>query len=104
MQKISGAESCKSKPNYAHVRHLNQRPVSVSRQDVAPYPSEANYSNEEDLSKRSSDDTKNEGCDQVLIEENCNNLEEKDVPRRSPRTNKGVSPLRNVFKTHPFNT
>ena len=58
------------------------------------YPLEANHSNEQDLSELRSDDTESEVCDQVPIEENCNNIEKKDVPRRSARTNKDVSPFR----------
>ena len=45
----------------------NRCEVTVSLQDLAPYSSEANHLNEQDLPKRSSDDTKNEVCDQGLL-------------------------------------
>ena len=92
--KCPGTEALKPKPNYAHVRHLNVRLVSVSLEDVAPYLSEANHLNEKDLPERSSDDTENEVCGQVSTEKNCNNTEEKDVPYISTRTNKGISSFR----------
>ena len=66
---------------------------------MAPYLSEANHSNEQDVPERSSDDTENDVHDQVPTEENRNNTGEDApapsnaaVPRRSARTNKGVSP------------
>ena len=54
------------------------------------YPSKAHHSNDQDLPKRSSDDTKNKVCDQVPTEENCNNTEAKDILRRSTQKNKGL--------------
>ena len=63
--------------NYAHVRHPNGREVTVSLQDLVPYPSEANHSNEQDLPERSSDDTENDVYDQVPTEESRNNTEGK---------------------------
>ena len=69
---------------------------------MAPCPSEANYSNEQDLPERSSDDTENDVYDQVPTEENRNNTDDEDapappsavLPRRLARTNKGAPPLR----------
>ena len=66
---------------------------------MAPYLSEANHSNEQDVPERSSDDTENDVHDQVPTEENRNNTGE-DAPapsnavvsRKSARANKGVSP------------
>ena len=87
--------------NYAHVRHLNGREVTVFLRDFATYPSEANHSNKQDLPERSSDDIENDMYDQMPTEENRNRTEGPNalappnavVSRSTARTNKGVLPF-----------
>ena len=67
---------------------------------LAPYLSEANHSNEQDVPERSSDDTENDVHDQVPTEENRNNTG-KDAPapsnavvsRKSARQIKAFHPV-----------
>ena len=79
-------------PNYANVRHLNGREVTVSLQDLAPCPSHENFSAEEDEQVAPSNE--NAPPSQISSPEEDNPPNKVApapvLPRKSLRKNKGM--------------
>lgn len=92
-------------PNYANVRYLNGREVTVSVRDLAPFPQASRAIDEDREDVQSTDDMQSQNEEAATSDHNLSNeeilpSENEQIqpspipPRRSARINKGVPPLR----------